>query len=1218
MKREDDRMEAESEIAKMARKRRAHIGASSAEGSIELSGIALSGGGIRSATFCAGLLKTLARNGVLSRFDVMSTVSGGGYIGATIGKLYNNAVNRDETSGQSVTPRTAREIEEAIADADARRFAAWLRANGRYLIPNGTKDLLFASANFVRSLIGVHFELAVLSMLIGGLLVGLDLAVWAWADCIFWRGDCIAPGWIGTGTLGVLSLWPTIWILLPIPVWIGCVLAVAYWTAPETEGGRVDVQHWLIALCSVVAMTLIRHFGHLSSSAPDGSTVTLGRLELSVGWVVAMQAFLSATVFGVCLAGIMRYRTPKAPDALRNRLTSGLAFVLRIILLIVLLGIIDGLAWWFANRKDANSGVIGGGIMIAIIVLRVLLPRISDLPQNLAPLSRRRLLALVNLAGIAILALIVAFWVSLLHRTVTGALFGHPLTRMDFGLAVLWLAFMVTAPLVVALVSFRNLDALNRSSLYSFYRARLVRSYLGAANPERFRQKTGECETGAPLAPNLNEPMLRIDNVHPFDDVSIDRYEPHEAGGPIHILNVCINQTRDPRGGLFNQDRKGLLMTVGPNGMSRVGSRGWIKVDPTGAPSLGSWMAISGAAVSPGLGGQTRPGIAALSTIAGLRLGYWWDSQAIGRAEGSGRLARWHGARTGKYGQLVSELVGRFSGDDRRYWYLSDGGHFDNTGAYALLREQCSLVVVADCGSDPRYGFRDLENLVRKARIDLHAEVTFLRPKADGEQKLCGFGSLDELASDDSTACLALARIVYANSMKTGYMIVVKPNIYADMPVDLMSFKADNPQFPQEPTTDQFFSEAQWESYFRLGQALGQHLTSDVLDQLEPFAEAHFVTEHAVDPVTGAKDPPAQNRRLPAPIAAAGAVTASFSIGAIATFGFSTWQAVKAELQARDSSSHIQPASMKELTDIFGKMPISSSAHSVSDDARIGEMASALWRIGEIECTEQNSQAFRNSHLIETMVSKTKEACSSLKQPHPSCVALVDDAAPDCLQAKPRDLCEPQYWIRSYGDTSRKTINCPNHAIWSTSVSTGPHSTAPPLPADLSASSASSASSAVEAGAASGPQVPAPPAASSAQSASAPGQSASAPPGDKNVANACAGRSIYIQIYGPEMRDRVRSLRDPWRALGASVPPIEDVWDTARRNGRTAPQPYGVPTVIYHDAASKACADLLVPKGAAPAWTVVPLSRRLEGRPGTIEVWFPPLQSSASTPPGKA
>ena len=99
MKREDDRMEAESEIAKMARKRRAHIGASSAEGSIELSGIALSGGGIRSATFCAGLLKTLARNGVLSRFDVMSTVSGGGYIGATIGKLYNNAVNRDETSG---------------------------------------------------------------------------------------------------------------------------------------------------------------------------------------------------------------------------------------------------------------------------------------------------------------------------------------------------------------------------------------------------------------------------------------------------------------------------------------------------------------------------------------------------------------------------------------------------------------------------------------------------------------------------------------------------------------------------------------------------------------------------------------------------------------------------------------------------------------------------------------------------------------------------------------------------------------------------------------------------------------------------------------------------------------------------------------------------------------------------------------------------------------
>ena len=44
-------------------------------------GLALSGGGIRSATFGLGLLQALARQGVLKLVDYMSTVSGGGYLG---------------------------------------------------------------------------------------------------------------------------------------------------------------------------------------------------------------------------------------------------------------------------------------------------------------------------------------------------------------------------------------------------------------------------------------------------------------------------------------------------------------------------------------------------------------------------------------------------------------------------------------------------------------------------------------------------------------------------------------------------------------------------------------------------------------------------------------------------------------------------------------------------------------------------------------------------------------------------------------------------------------------------------------------------------------------------------------------------------------------------------------------------------------------------------
>jgi hypothetical protein len=44
--------------------------------------LCLSGGGIRSAAFALGLMQGLARRGLLSKFHYLSTVSGGGYIGA--------------------------------------------------------------------------------------------------------------------------------------------------------------------------------------------------------------------------------------------------------------------------------------------------------------------------------------------------------------------------------------------------------------------------------------------------------------------------------------------------------------------------------------------------------------------------------------------------------------------------------------------------------------------------------------------------------------------------------------------------------------------------------------------------------------------------------------------------------------------------------------------------------------------------------------------------------------------------------------------------------------------------------------------------------------------------------------------------------------------------------------------------------------------------------
>ena len=54
-----------------------------------LVGLSFSGGGIRSATFCLGVVRYLAKRGLFKSLDYLSTVSGGGYIGACLSSLLN-------------------------------------------------------------------------------------------------------------------------------------------------------------------------------------------------------------------------------------------------------------------------------------------------------------------------------------------------------------------------------------------------------------------------------------------------------------------------------------------------------------------------------------------------------------------------------------------------------------------------------------------------------------------------------------------------------------------------------------------------------------------------------------------------------------------------------------------------------------------------------------------------------------------------------------------------------------------------------------------------------------------------------------------------------------------------------------------------------------------------------------------------------------------------
>lgn len=114
-------------------------------------------------------------------------------------------------------------------------------------------------------------------------------------------------------------------------------------------------------------------------------------------------------------------------------------------------------------------------------------------------------------------------------------------------------------------------------------------------------------------------------------------------------------------------------------------------------------------------------------------------------------------------------------------------------------------------------------------------------------------------------------------------------------------------------------------------------------------------------------------------------------------------------------------------------------------------------------------------------------------------------------------------------------------------------------------------------------------------------------PAPAAAARPCVGKTIYIQIYGLQDRDAVRDrFREPWRALGASVPPIEDVLALARSRGVPAPAAVRQTTVRYHDISSLQCANSLMAAVGQTGWRVEPLVSSLKASRNVIEVWVPP------------
>jgi len=384
------------------------------------------------------------------------------------------------------------------------------------------------------------------------------------------------------------------------------------------------------------------------------------------------------------------------------------------------------------------------------------------------------------------------------------------LTFVEFDLWSVSLTLVAMA--AVALVASLFVD-INVFSLQELYQDRLVRTFLGAS-----RLQKGQ--TGAPFRSiqelRLPDPITGID---PRDDEELrrlvwptdpDRESSRDAGsncgevrafGPLLLINTAINLGGEKD--FEHQERMADSFTLSPLfcGCPRTGYRSTQEGYGDNI-SLGTSFAISGAAVSPNMGYYSSPAVTALLTFFNLRLGAWMPNPSGTKWKAAGPTNGWL--------HLFREMLGRTSSSSP-YVYLSDGGHFDNLGAYELIRRRCKFIIASDAGADPAGACHELAMNVRKASIDFGVTIDI---------------DLSRLAIDPlsgfSKGRVALGEIHYppliAGEMaEIGYLIYIKMTMDGTEPPDLQSYKIRHSQFPHESTIDQFFSESQFESYRHLG-----------------------------------------------------------------------------------------------------------------------------------------------------------------------------------------------------------------------------------------------------------------------------------------------------------------------------------------------------------------------------------------------------------------
>lgn len=305
--------------------------------------------------------------------------------------------------------------------------------------------------------------------------------------------------------------------------------------------------------------------------------------------------------------------------------------------------------------------------------------------------------------------------------------------------------------------------------------------------------------------------IIQRDKTGEFVPVEI-RLSEATAGrlGPYHLINAALNVPSSSDSAMQGRLSDFFLFSQAYCGSPITGyspTIEWEKSDPN--LTLATAMAISGAAASPLMGLETKSHIAFWMAILNVRLGYWLKNPK----------KRSRKRQPGAF-QLGREMIGKID-EHGSFLNLTDGGHIENLGVYELLRRRCKFIVAIDGEFDPNMTFHALTNLQRLASIDFDVSIEI---------------DLDELRLDAkklSRSHFQFCRVKYpaADSLEAGvgYMLYVKLSLTGNEGEFIRKYRMDEPEFPHHSTSNQFFSEAQFEAYRSLGEHIGEKLFIEAL-----------------------------------------------------------------------------------------------------------------------------------------------------------------------------------------------------------------------------------------------------------------------------------------------------------------------------------------------------------------------------------------------------